>query len=67
MEKFNFFNKIILKNFTRHRNFRLNKNLIVNNIESIKAESINIQRLQEKHKLQVGAENLKKEMVKKYI
>jgi len=67
MEKFNFFNKIILKNFTRQRNFRLNKNLIVNNIESIKAESINIQRLQQKHKLAVGEENLKKEMVKKYI
>jgi hypothetical protein len=54
-------------NFTRQRNFRLNKNLIVNNIESIKAESINIQRLQQKHKLAVGEENLKKEMVKKYI
>lgn len=67
MEKLNFFNKIILKNFTRQRNFKLNKNLIVNNLEGIKAEYVNIQRFQQKHKLQVDTEKFKKESVKKYI
>jgi hypothetical protein len=65
MEKFTFFHKIIFKNFTRQSRFKLNKNILVNNIEGIKAESINIQRLQQKHKLGVGAENLKKEIVNK--
>jgi hypothetical protein len=64
MQKFNFFNKIIFRNFTRQRNFRPNKNLIVNNIEGIKAESINIQRLKQKHQMEVGIQNLQKEMVK---
>jgi hypothetical protein len=49
MQKFNFFLKFQFCNFSRQRNFKLNKHVLVNNFEEIATKVIDIQRMKLKN------------------
>ena len=49
MHKFNFFLKFQFCNFSRQKNFKLTKHVLLNNMEEIAAKAIDIQRMKLKN------------------